>query len=338
MSNRRSSRASSGRQRDIPETMSAAALDRFGPPSVLTLHHLPVPTPRPHEVLIAIDTAGIGSWDASIRDGSWRKPGRPRFPVITGVDGAGIVVAKGARVSRFRLGDRIYAYEFGNPRGGFYAEFTVVEARHGGHVPKGLTLREAGAVATTGLTALQGIDELELRSRQTVLVFGATGAVGTMAVQFAAQRGADVIATASGVAAARLVRSLGAHRVIDARREESIEQLRKFAPDGLDGVFALAGGDQLERCLDFVRPKGRVVYPNGVEPEPRKRRTFQLHSFDAIASPREFARLNRYIANRRIRVPISASYPLARAAQAHRRLERERVLGRMVLTIQRDRK
>src|SRR5262249_10435817 len=115
----------------------------------------------------------------------------------------------------------------------------------------GLNLRDAGALAATGLTALQGIEALGLRPGQTVLIFGASGAVGTMAIQFAVQRGADVIATASGAAAARLVRTLGARHVIDVRRTESADQLRKFAPDGLDGVLALAGGRELERCLDF---------------------------------------------------------------------------------------
>lgn len=336
MAERRISRSRNGRQNDLPESMRAAAIDRFGPPSALTLHELPLPKPGPQEVVISIETAGIGSWDASIRDGSWRKPGRAHFPLIPGVDGAGIVVAKGARVRRLRLGDRVYAYEFGNRHGGFYAEFAAAEAQHVFRVPKGLGLHDAGAIATTGLTALQGIDTLKLRPRETVLVFGASGAVGSIAVQLAVQRGAQVIATASGAAATRLVRSLGAHRIIDARREKSIEQLRTFAPDGLDGVLAFAGGDQLERCLDFMRPRGRVVYPNGVEPAPEERRTFRVHSFDAIASPREFARLNRHIGNGRIRVPIAASYPLAKAAQAHRRLDRGRVLGRMALNIHRS--
>ena len=317
--------------------MKAAAADRFGPPSALTLHELPVPKPRPDEVLIAIHTAGIGSWDASIRDGSWRKPGRARFPLVPGVDGAGTVVAKGARVRRVRVGDEVYAYEFGNPHGGFYAEFAAAKAEYVGRVPKGLSLRDAGAVATTGLTALQGIDALGLRPRQTVLIFGATGAVGTIAIQLAAQRGAQVIATASGAAATRLVRKLGADRVIDARRTESIDQLRKSAPDGLDAVLALAGGKGLERCLDFVRPKGHVVYPNGIEPVPTERRTFRLRDYDAAANPRAFDQLNRCLANGKIRVPIAASYPLGKAAQAHRRLERGRVLGRLVLQVRQPR-
>ena len=319
----------------VSMTMKAAAVDRFGPPSALTLHEVPVPRPGPNEVLIAIDTAGVGSWDTSIRDGSWRRPGRPRFPLVPGVDGAGIVVAKGARVRRFRVGDRVYAYEFGNRQGGFYAEFAAANATHVGRVPKALNLRAAGALATTGLTALQGLDTLALRPRQTVLIFGASGAVGTIAVQLAVQRGAQVIATASGAAATRLVRKLGAHRVIDARRTESIEQIRKWAPEGLDCVLALAGGDELERCLDFMRPKGRVAHPNGIEPVPIARGTFRVRSYDAVADPREFEKLNRRLGNGKIRVPIAASYPLGKAAQAHRRLDRERVLGRMVLQVRR---
>src|SRR5215831_10024680 len=144
MTNRRRSRASHASSRDIPDVMKAAAIDRFGPPSTLSPHDVPVPKPGPHEVLIAIDTAGIGSWDASIRDGSWRTPGRPRFPLVPGIDGAGIVVAKGARVRHLLVGDPVYAYEFGNRQGGFYAEFAVARAEHVSRVPKGLALRDAG--------------------------------------------------------------------------------------------------------------------------------------------------------------------------------------------------
>lgn len=318
---------------DVPEMMNAAAIDRFGPPSTLKLRRLPVPRPEPNEVLIAIDTAGIGSWDAAIRDGSWRKPGRPRFPLVPGVDGAGIVAAMGARVRGLRVGDRVYAYEFGNRQGGFYAEYAAVAAAHVGRVPRRVALRDAGAAAATGLTALQGIDALRVRPRQTVLIFGATGAVGTMAVQFAAQRGAHVIATASGNAATRLIRRLGAGRVVDARQPSALDALRTYAPDGLDAVLALAGGDELERCLDFVRPRGRVAHPNGVEPPPSARRQFRVHAYDAVASRRAFATLSRHLAAPRIRVPIAAAYPLGRAAQAHRRLAGAHVLGRMILRV-----
>jgi NADPH:quinone reductase-like Zn-dependent oxidoreductase len=98
-------------------------------------------------------------------------------------------------------------------------------------------------------------------------------------------------------------------------------------------VLALAGGNELERCLDFMRPKGRVVHPNGIEPVPVERHTFRIRAFDAVANARAFAKLNRHLGNSKILVPIAASYPLEKAAQAHRRLDQRHVLGRMVLRV-----
>jgi NADPH:quinone reductase len=315
--------------------MKAAAIERFGPPSAITIHTLPVPRPGPREILIAVHAAGVGGWDASIRDGSWKPGGRSKFPLVLGTDGAGVVVMKGSRVRRFRVGDRAYAYSAGNPKGGFYEEFVAVDERRAGRVPRGLDLVEAGACAVTALTALQGVEgALRVRRGETVLVFGASGAVGTMAVQFAKRRGARVIATASGRRAGALVRRLGADGIVDARSDDLAGRLRELAPDGIDAVLALAGGDELERCLDFVRDRGRIAYPNGIEPEPQRRRGFRLRAYDAEANPRQFARLDKAIRGSRFRVPIAATYPLARIAAAHRRLD-EHLVGRIVLRIRR---
>src|ERR1700720_3092725 len=105
--------------------MKAVALDRFGGPEVLTVHTLPVPEIGDNEVLIAVDTAGVGSWDADMRDG-WSPGGRVDFPLVLGTDGAGKVAARGSRVRRFEVGDSVYAYSWDNPEGGFYAEFVAV--------------------------------------------------------------------------------------------------------------------------------------------------------------------------------------------------------------------
>jgi NADPH:quinone reductase-like Zn-dependent oxidoreductase len=279
----------------------------------------------------------VGGWDESIRDGSWKPGGRTRFPLVLGTDGAGVVVAKGARVRRFRVGDRVYAYDAENRKGGFYAEYVAVDERKTGRVPRRLDLLQAGAGAVTGLTALQGIDgALEVRRGETVLIFGASGAVGTLAVQFAKRLGARVLATASGQRAAKVVRRLGADAVIDARRGKAADQLRELTPDGIDAVLALAGGDELERCLDFVRDRGRIAYPNGVEPEPKARRGFRIRGYDAVAGPREFERLGRAVTRARLRVPIAARYPLGAAAAGHRRLG-GKVIGRIVLRIHQGR-
>ncbi len=323
----------------IPETMQAAAIDRFGPPSVLTLHTLPVPAPGPHEVLIALHAAGVGIWDARMRDGAWWPTDDPAFPIVLGTDGAGIVEAKGAHVRRFEIGDRVWAYTYANPKGGFYAEYVAVDADAVGHAPKRLDLLKAGAAAVTGLTALQGIDDvLRVRPKKTVLIFGASGAVGTLAVQFAKYRGAFVVGTATGGDATRLVRRLGADAVIDARSDEAVERLQACAPHGVDAVLALAGGGSLDRLLQRVRPGGWVAYPNGVEPEPRPRPSVRVRSYDAAAGPREFERLARAVEAMPLRVPIEEVYPLAEAARAHQRLEKGHVVGRLVLGIRGGRK
>jgi NADPH:quinone reductase-like Zn-dependent oxidoreductase len=336
---RRLSQSKSRRRRipaeslQIKKTMRAAAIDRFGPPSVLKIHTLPVPEPGPREVLIALHAAGVGVWDTDIR-GGWWPAGRPKFPLVLGTDGAGIVVGKGARVRRFDIGDRVWAYEFVNPKGGFYAEYVAVNADHVGDVPRRLDLLHAGAAAVTGLTALQGIDDhLRVRQGETVLIFGATGAVGTLALQFAKRRRARVLATARGRDAITLVKRLGASGVIDVRKENIREQLQALAPEGIDAVLAFAGGGTLDQCLEFVRPGGRVAYPNGVEPEPRRRPKVHLISYDAVADPRKFANLERAVDEARLDVPIAAVYPLAQAARAHERIEKGHVLGRIVLRI-----
>ncbi len=281
----------------IPTTMKVAALDRFGPPSVLRLHRLPVPKPRPREVLIALHASGVGIWDASVRDG-------------------------------------VYAIDFSDPQGGFYAEYKVAGVQNIASVPQRLDLVEAGALPVPGVTGLQAIDDhLRLRHGQTVLIFGASGAVGTLAVQFAKRVRARVLGTASGRDATTLVRRLGADAVIDARSEEGIDKLRSLVPDGLDALLALAGGEALEQCIDWVRRGGRVAYPNGIEPEPRKRPGIRFLAYDGMPGPREFARLNRAVVEAKLRVPIAAEFPLAQAAKAHQRLERGHVLGRIVLRI-----
>jgi NADPH2:quinone reductase len=311
--------------------MAAAVIDRFGPPSVLHPGKVPVPEPGPNEVLIALHAAGVGSWDESMRDGSW-KEGRTRFPLVIGTDGAGVVAAKGTRVKRFRIGDHVYAASSQNTKGGYYAQYIVVSEAHVARAPRRLDFLEAAAVVYPGLTALRGVNDiLDVRRGETLLIFGASGALGTLAVQFAKHRGARVIATASGRRAQSLLRRLGAAAVVDARDRAVAGDLSTLAPDGIDAVLALAGGKELERCLALVRRGGRVAYPNGVEPEPR-RRMIRFRSYDGRDTVRDLTRLARTVDATRLRVPIAAIFPLARAADAHRR-QHKHVIGRIVLRI-----
>lgn len=319
----------------IPVTMQAAAIDRFGPPGELTIHTLPVPKPARGEVLIELHAAGVGIWDAKVRDGTWAS-GKERFPLVLGTDGAGVIVARGPGVERFHYGDDVWAYAYENPKGGFYAEYVVVSEEHVGRVPEPLDLLHAGAGCVTGLTALQGIDDhLEVALKETVLIFGASGAVGTLAIQFAKRLTVTVVGTASGPAAMKLARDLGADHVFDARDPDGLALLPSLAPNGFDKALVLAGGDQLERVLDHVNDGGRIAFPNGVEPEPRKRPNVRVLAYDAEASPGKFHALERAVEEARVTVPIAHTFPLAEAARAHERIEKGHVLGRIVLQIRR---
>jgi NADPH:quinone reductase-like Zn-dependent oxidoreductase len=311
--------------------MRAAAIDRFGGPEVLVVRELLTPVPGPNDVLIALHTSGVGSWDAWHREGG-DAPAKPHFPMVLGTDGAGVVAACGSKVRRFREGDEVYAYDY--DRRGFYAEYVAVAANHAGRVPSVLDLGHAGAIACIGLTALQGIDDaLHVRPHESTVVHGASGGVGHLAVQFAKLRGARVMGTGSGDDGVALVRGVGADEAIDGKRIDVRAAAQRFAPEGVDAVLTLIGGDSLERLLDAVRDGGRVAWPNGVEPEPPKRRSIEFLSYDGTPGVREFERLGRAVDAAKLKVHIGAEFLLAEAANAHRRLEAGHILGKMVLRI-----
>ena len=316
----------------IPTTMRAAAIDGFGGPEVLKLRTLPVPAPAAGEVLIRIDTAGVGSWDAEIR-GGWSPGDKIEFPYVLGYEGSGTVTSLGSNEHRFKIGDHVYAYSWNNPKGGFYAEYAAVPAEKVELIPKRLDLVHAGAMPISGLTALQGIDDvLQLRRDEHILIHGASGGVGTIAIQFARLRRARVFASASGEDGVALALSLGAHAAADGKTEDIAEAVRRFAPKGVDCVLGLAGGPGLEKCLEASRAGTRVAYPNGVEPLPRERDGLELLAYDAVSGIREFDHLHRTIENvPEFQVPIAEAFTLDRADKAHERIEQGHVLGKIVI-------
>jgi NADPH2:quinone reductase len=330
----RKGKPSSVRAKKAPVAMmKAAAIDKTGPPEVLTIHTLPIPKMGPNDVLISLLAAGVGIWDAQIRNGDY-SVGSKRFPRVLGSDGAGIVADVGKGVRRFKEGDRVWAYDWESTKTGFYAEYVAPNEKNVAHAPDELTLIEAGAAAVTGMTALQGVDDhVKLDKSETILVFGATGAVGSLAVQFAKRTGAHVVATASPGRAQSTLHEIGIEQVFDSRAADAPDRLRSFAPGGLNAILAFAGGDDLEKCIDQLVPDGRVAYPNGIEPEPRKRTKVRMIPYDAVGGRASFDRLNRAVAEARLKVVIEKVYKLEQAAEAHARLEQGHVVGRIVLQI-----
>ncbi|MGZ3502052.1 MAG: NADP-dependent oxidoreductase [Gemmatimonadaceae bacterium] len=326
-------KASAATKKVPAATMKAAAIDRYGPPEVLTIHTLPVPKVGPNDVLIALHSAGVGVWDADIRSGSYSS-GSKQFPRVLGTDGAGVVVEVGKDVDGLKEGDKVWAYEWGSSKVGFYAEYVAPNAKNVVSAPNELSLLEAGAAVVTGLTALQGVDDhLKLDKSDTILVFGATGAVGSLAVQFAKRTGAHVVATASPGRAETTLREIGIEQVFDPRAADASQRLRSFASGGLNAVLAFAGGDDLEQCIDQLVADGRVAYPNGIDPEPRKRPKLRMIPYDAVGGRAPLERLNRAVTESRLKVVIEKVYKLEQAAEAHARIEQGHVVGRIVLQI-----
>jgi NADPH:quinone reductase len=255
----------------IPTTMESAALDAFGGIEKLTLHTLPVPHVGPADVLIRVEAAGVGSWDAVEREGQYDGAFgfESTFPYVLGWDGAGTVAAVGEHVTRFAAGDRVYAASTPLPRGGFYAEYAVVEEEYVAHAPARLPVEQAAAMPWDAMTALSGLDELHLVPGATLMVFGASGGIGHMAVQFAKRMDLRVLAVASGEDGMALAQRLGADAVVNGRRDDVVAAARDFAPEGLHAALVTVGGEVVEQALTSLRDGARVACPHGVMPEPR---------------------------------------------------------------------
>jgi NADPH:quinone reductase len=313
----------------IPEMMNAAVIDRYGGPEVLHLEALPVPEPKRNEVLIRLQTAGIGVWDPDIRAGEFKMV-EHQFPEVIGNDGAGKVVAVGDGVSRFRPGDRVYAF---SENGGFYAEYVAVKEDEVAPIPRGVDAQMAGAMGADGITALRGLeDQLRLGEGDTVMIFGASGGIGHLAVQLAKRKGARVIAVASGADGVDLVRRLGADLAIDGHREDVAAAIAKFAPRGIDAALVLAGGKELALALRTIKNGGRLAYPHGVEPEPKAPDGVKALDYDGAPDRQAFERLNKLIEPAPFHVEIGRTFRLEEAGEAHRELGRHH-LGKLAFQI-----
>lgn len=313
--------------------MKAVALDHFGGVDTLAVDTLPVPEVGPEEILIRVEAAGVGVWDPFEREGGFAEMSdeEPEFPYVLGSDGAGTVVAVGSEVDRFEEGDRVYAVSLLNPKGGFYAEYAAVKADHASHVPEKLTTEEAAAMPVDAITALCGLDDtLGLQAGQSLLVFGASGGIGHLAVQLAKRMGARVLAVASGDDGVALAERLGADAAVDGHDGDVAAAAKAFAPQGLDAALLTAGGEAADEALSAMREGGRVAYPHGVDPEPQAPRGVKAEGYDGNPGREVIQKLDRLIGSGSFRVHVARTFPLEGAADAHRALDTH-FLGKFVL-------
>ncbi len=317
------------------ETMRAVAIDEFGGIEKMKTRELPVPQVATDEILVRVDTAGVGAWDPFEREGGFAKEFglRTNFPYVLGADGAGTVEEVGDQVHNLKLGDRVYGISLMSPKGGFYAEYAAVKANNAAMIPRALSTRDAGVLAVDGVTALDGLDRtLRLKAGESILILGASGGIGHLAVQLAKRMKARVLAVASGQDGVEFVKRLGADRVIDGRRDDILEAAREFAPKGLDAALLTAGGKAAEQAIAAVREGGRAAYPNGVGDVPQARDGVKVMSYNGEPDPKTFAKLNELIDDGPFEVHIARTFRLEEAAEAHRALE-SHYLGKLALVL-----
>ena len=316
-----------------PNTMRAVAIDRFGGLETLKLRTLPVPEAGPDEILLRVQSIGVGEWDPFEREGGFAKLFgiEPKFPYVLGSDGAGTVLTVGERVRRFKVGDRVYAINLAGPKGGFYAEYAVVKEENTALISPKLSMEQAGVMPVCAITALRGLeDTLRLKQGESLMIFGASGGIGHLAVQLAKRLGARVFAVASDDDGVALVWRLGADSAVDGHKDDVAAAARQFAPDGLNAALLTAGGEAVEQALSAMRKGGRVAYPNGVEPAPQTRPGLNIRSYDGMPDSEAYERLNRLIESGPFEAHIAQTFPLEQAADAHRALQSHYV-GKLAL-------
>ena len=317
------------------ETMRAMAIDEFGGIEKMKPRELPVPQVAADEILVRVDAAGIGTWDPFEREGGFAKEFglQANFPYVLGSDGAGTVEEVGDQVHNLKRGDRVYGASLMSPKGGFYAEYTVVKANNAAMIPQALSTRDAGVLAIDGVTALDGLDKtLRLKAGESVLILGASGGIGHLAVQLAKRMKARVLAVASGQDGVEFVKRLGADRVIDGHRDDILKAAHEFAPKGLDAALLTAGGKAAEQAIAALREGGRAAYPNGIGDVPQERDGVKVMSYNGEPDSKTFAKLNELIDDGPFEVHIARTFRLEEAAEAHRALE-SHYLGKLALVL-----
>lgn len=316
--------------------MKAVGLTRFGGPDVLEVIDLPEPHAGAGEVRIRVRAAAINPVDTLIRAGL--SPIRPTAarPAVPGLDVAGTIDELGPGTTRLAVGDDVMAMvNPTRPAGGGYAQWVVLPESWVTRVPDGAGYAEASTLPMSGLTALNGLDHLGLKSRSRLVVTGAAGAVGGYAVQLAKAAGHQVLVDAAPKDL-EFVRSLGADEVVD-RGPGLAGRVRTVWPDGADaGLDAAVIGPDL---LPAVRRGGSLVY---VRSRPDQAAFDEqaaasgvalsyafVHEYDG--RPDKLDKLGRLAATGRISLRVAGVFPPEQAAEAHRRLEAGGVRGRLVL-------
>jgi NADPH2:quinone reductase len=317
--------------------MRAIVVREFGSPDVMKLENVPEPVPGPGQVTVRVHAAGVNPVDTYIRAGAYAR--KPDLPYTPGTDIGGVVQAVGANVTRVAVGDRVYGY---SAIGG-YAEVALCEDWQVRTLPQGSTFQQGSAIGVPYATAWRALlMRAQARPGESVLVHGASGGVGTAAVQIARAQGMKVIGTAGSPEGLALVRELGAHHVLNHRDADYLQAVMSLTGgQGVDVVLEMLANVNLDRDLDVLALHGRVVVIGNrgrVEIDPRKTMgrdaaILGMTLFNATRTHLEeiHAGIVAGLENGSLEPVIAKELPLADAAKSHVAVMESGALGKIVL-------
>ena len=328
----------------LPASMTAIAIAGKGGPEMLQATSVPMPSPGAGQILVKVAAAGVNRPDVLQRKGLYPAPkGHSEIP---GLEIAGEVAVVGAGVSRYKPGDKIMALV----NGGGYAEYCIAEEGSAIPIPAGMTMTEAGGMPETFFTVWHNVFERGgLKAGETFMIHGGTSGIGVTAIQLAKAFGAKVIATCGSPLKCAACLKLGADRAVDYSREDFVEAVKaETGGKGCDVILDMVGGDYVERNIRSVADDGRIVniaYQKGsaVQVDMMRVMLKRLTLTGSTLRIRPNAvksgiargleeKVLPLLASGKVKVPIDATFPLARAAEAHKRMEDGNHVGKIVLT------
>lgn len=323
--------------------MKAIRVHDFGPPDVMRLEELPDPTPGPRQVRVRLRAVGVNPVDTYIRSGTYAV--RPKLPYIPGSDAAGTVERVGDQVREVGTGDRVYVYGTAEGRAwGAYAELAVCEVAQVHRLPDQASFGQGAALGVPYATAYRALfHRAQARPGETVLVHGASGGVGTAAVQIARAHGLRVIGTAGTDEGMRLVSAQGAHHVLNHKSADYLKEITTLTDGrGVDVVVEMLANVNLDKDLGVLAVRGRVAVVGNrgrIEIDPRQAMgrdgaILGMTLFNATAEELAsiHAALGAGLESGALRPVVGREFPLAEAARAHEAVMAPGAHGKIVLT------
>lgn len=322
--------------------MKAIVVSQFGDENVLKVQDVPLPEPRENEVRIKIGAAGVNPVDTYIRTGTYFLT--PALPYTPGSDGAGLVDKLGPGVKRLEPGQRVFvAATLAKRNTGTYAEYLVCDADAAQPLPDSVSFQQGAGLGTPGLAATYALfSRAAVKPGETVLINGATGGVGTLAVQLARRAGCVVYGSSGTPEGADMLEKLGAHRVFNHKEEGYLEQIREASGGGPDVIVEMLANVNLAKDLGVVARYGRIVVvgsKGSLEFTPRDvmRKNAAVHGIIINFMRQEDFVENMYRLSAALeagmRVVVDRELPLEQAAEAHRLAAQGGKAGKIVLTV-----